>query len=337
MLNPSAVFFADAGLDKTVGGPTQKFHRLLDKSGFAGIISRGDVVAVKMHFGEPGNARYIRPIFPVIAVDFIKKCGGRPFVTDTTVVYNTERKDFFQYLNAARRNGFTNETLGCPLIISGGIRDHGVKVEVPDPLILPEVTVSQDIWEADVLFSLAHFTMHLGFPLAAALKNISMGCVDQATKSRMHSVKGMKPFHLNAQAANTDGAKALLNRFQGKFFACNLVLDVTPECDCFGKTDLPIVPDIGFFASFDPAACDQASFDAVTAAPGYPGCLMEGTAGMNPGGDKVSACHANLTTMERYQEFIRKSGVGSLEYELVDICTNHRSMDSLREPSQKEL
>ncbi len=314
------VFFADAKCHRTLGGPTQKFKKLLEISGFADIITPGDVVALKMHFGEPGNARYIRPIFPVLAVDFIKKCGGKPFVTDTTVVYNTERNDYFKYLEAARRNGFTTETMGCPLILSGGFRDHSVKVKVPGPIILPDVTVSQEIWDADVLFSLAHFTMHLQFPFGAALKNIAMGGVDQATKARMHSVKGFKPAHLNVQAANTDGAKAVLQRFKNKFFSCNLALDVTPECDCFDKTDLPIVPDLGIFASFDPAACDQAAFEAVTAAPGYPGCLMGGTDGMRPGGDKVAACHHNLTTTEKYMEFIRKSGVGSLEYELVDIA-----------------
>ena len=161
--------------------------------------------------------------------------------------------------------------------------------------------------------------MHLEFPIAGCLKNVGMGCSDQATKMKMHAAKKYSPPHLNSQAANTDGAKVIINRFQGKVFGCNLALDVTPECDCFDKTDLPIVPDIGIFLSEDLAACDQAAFDKVIAAPGYPGCLMEGHEGMNPGGDKVTACHSNQSGIERYNDFLRQAGIGSLKYELIEI------------------
>jgi uncharacterized Fe-S center protein len=272
-----------------------------------------------MHFGEPGNVRYIRPIFPVMVVDFIKKCGGKPFATDTTVMYKSGRKDYFQYLDSARRNGFTPETLGCPLIIAGGLRDNGVKVPVPQPIILPDITVCQEIWDADFLFSLAHMTMHLQFPFAGAIKNISMGCVDQKTKKAMHNAKKYKPLHLNVQAANTDGAKVILEHFGNKFFAVNLALDITPECDCFEQTDLPIVPDLGIFASSDPVACDQASFDAVLNSTGYPNSMIEGTPAMFPGGDKVKGCHSAQTSYQPYFEFVRQAKIGNSEYNLVHI------------------
>lgn len=313
------VYYSSPGYKRGVGGLTQKFRLILEKSNLSQIISPGDIVAVKMHFGEPGCARYTRPIYPVIAVDFIKECGGRPFVTDTTVMYRSERNDFFKYLDSARRNGFTSEVLGCPLIISGGFRDHGITVDVPNHLLLPKVTVSQEIWEADVLFSLAHFTMHLEFPFGAAVKNISMGCVDRKTKMAMHSTRKYKPPHLNSQAGNTDGAKVVIDHFRGKLYACNLAIDITPECDCFDKTDLPVVPDLGIFASFDPVACDQAAFDAVIDSPGYPGCLFEGTGAMKPGGNKVATIHPMQGAYKMYNEFVRKAGLGSLEYELVEV------------------
>ena len=161
--------------------------------------------------------------------------------------------------------------------------------------------------------------MHLEFPLAGCLKNIAMGCADRDTKLKMHSVRKYSPPHLNSQAANTDGAKVILNRFKGKVFGCNLALDVTPECDCFDKSDLPVVPDIGVFLSEDLTACDQAALDKVIASPGYPGCLMEGHEGMKPGGNKVGACHEKMTDYSKYNEFLRQAGIGSLEYELVEI------------------
>jgi len=293
--------------------------KLLQNCGLHTIISAGDKVAVKMHLGEPGSCRYLRPIFPALLVDFIKQCGGKPFVTDAPVMYKSPRNNYFGYLDSARRNGFTAETMGCPIVISGGLKDNGVTVNVPDPLILPQITVSQDIWDADFLLSLAHFTMHLEFPYAGSLKNIAMGSMDRDTKMAMHSAKKFHPPHLNVQAANADGAKVMLTRFKNKFFALNLALDVTPECDCFDKTDLPIIPDIGVFASLDPAACDKAAYDKVLAAPGYPGCLMESHPAMLPGGNKVAACHSKQSDAAAHDDFLRQAGISSLEYDLIEI------------------
>ena len=49
-------------------------------------------------------------------------------------------------------------------------------------------------------------------------------------------------------------------------FHISLVQDISPNCDCHGENDAPILPDIGMFASFDPIALDQACVDACLAA-----------------------------------------------------------------------
>ena len=38
----------------------------------------------------------------------------------------------------------------------------------------------------------------------------------------------------------------------------NMVIDISPSCDCCPTNDAPILPDIGMFASFDPVALDEA-------------------------------------------------------------------------------
>ena len=45
-------------------------------------------------------------------------------------------------------------------------------------------------------------------------------------------------------------------------FHISLVVDVSPNCDCHRENDVPILPNIGMFASFDPLALDQACVDA---------------------------------------------------------------------------
>ena len=50
-------------------------------------------------------------------------------------------------------------------------------------------------------------------------------------------------------------------------FHISLVIDVSPYCDCHAENDAAIVPDVGFFASFDPVALDVACADAVNKQP----------------------------------------------------------------------
>ena len=66
------------------------------------------------------------------------------------------------------------------------------------------------------------------------------------------------PVDLNRRMA--EYAKAVVD---GRpHFHASLVVDVSPNCDCHGENDAPILPNIGMFASFDPVALDQACADA---------------------------------------------------------------------------
>jgi len=299
------------------GGVGQKFPELLRRAGLAETIKPGDLTAVKIHFGEPGNIRYVRPIFAVMVVDALKRIGARPFVTDSPVMYTSKRHDAYSYYEAAHRHGFTSEVLGGPLIISGGLGDHSVPVTVVNPQRMANIGVNQEIWDADALVSLAHVTLHLQFPLGATLKNIGMGCVDKPTKIAMHDARGRSPRHLALQEATVDGASAILKKFSGKFLGINLMLDITPDCDCFSKSELPIVPDLGVLAGADPVALDKAAFDLITAAPGYPGSKLEGTGGMVPGNDKVQPVYPRIEA-DPYFEITSRAGIGSLHYQLLD-------------------
>ena len=49
-------------------------------------------------------------------------------------------------------------------------------------------------------------------------------------------------------------------------FHISLIMDVSPNCDCHGENDAPILPNIGMLASFDPVALDQACADLCLAA-----------------------------------------------------------------------
>ena len=49
-------------------------------------------------------------------------------------------------------------------------------------------------------------------------------------------------------------------------FHINMAMDISPNCDCHGENDAPILPNLGMFASLDPVAVDQAAVDMCLAA-----------------------------------------------------------------------
>lgn len=57
-------------------------------------------------------------------------------------------------------------------------------------------------------------------------------------------------------------------------FHISLIVDVSPNCDCHGENDVPILPNLGMFASFDPLALDQACVDACMKAAPLPGSQL---------------------------------------------------------------
>ncbi|RJQ44239.1 MAG: DUF362 domain-containing protein [Gaiellales bacterium] len=110
-------------------------------------------------------------------------------------------------------------------------------------------------------------------------------------------------------------ATAALTETRTKFAAINHVMDVTPDCDCLGWSDNPIVPNIGIVASFDPVAADAAALDLVNQAAGISDSALprEGS-----GEDKFGSIHKGIdsTAQLRHAESL---GLGSASYELVPL------------------
>ena len=73
-------------------------------------------------------------------------------------------------------------------------------------------------------------------------------------------------------------------------FHISIVRDISPDCDCHPENDVPMVPDVGMFASFDPVALDLACVEAVNRQPVLPGSRL--AENRRPRGSRSSACHA---------------------------------------------
>jgi len=102
-------------------------------------------------------------------------------------------------------------------------------------------------------------------------------------------------------------------------FHINFVMNVSPDCDCWGTNDVPLVADIGIAASFDPVALDKACADMVMAAPSNPGSRGNEDGKLNlTGKDKFMHIHPNADWRIGL-EHAQKLGLGTMEYELITV------------------
>ncbi|MGA1875212.1 MAG: DUF362 domain-containing protein [bacterium] len=94
----------------------------------------------------------------------------------------------------------------------------------------------------------------------------------------------------------------------------NFVMNVTPDCDCYNFSDVPIVSNLGILASLDPVAIDQASVDLVNSSEGVKRSALK--SGFRKGEDKFRGVHAKAdwSIQLSYGEDI---GLGTRTYELI--------------------
>ena len=165
-----------------------KLRRLITTAGIKNIDFADKYVAIKIHFGEPGNLAYLRPNYAKVVADVIKEAGGKPFLTDCNTLYVGGRKNALDHIDTAYTNGFTPFSTGCHVIIADGIKGLDESyVPVPDGEYVKEAKIGRAIMDADILISLTHFKAHEGTGFGGAIKNIGMGCGSRAGKMEMHS------------------------------------------------------------------------------------------------------------------------------------------------------
>ena len=104
-------------------------------------------------------------------------------------------------------------------------------------------------------------------------------------------------------------------------FHISLVVDVSPNCDCHGENDVPILPNLGMFASFDPLALDQACVDACMKADPLPGSQLA----QNMAKKDFVDHHDHFINNKPETEWrsclthAEKIGLGTRDYELITI------------------
>lgn len=180
------VWFADL----RTGNRENLFHklqRLLSAVELEGLIGQGELVAIKLHFGEKGGHAYVRPVFIREIVNQVKQAGGKPFLTDSSTLYPGQRKEAISALSCGIQNGFAYAVVDAPLIMSDGLRGNSARRVPIAGELLRSADIGLEILEADVLLTVSHFKCHELTGFGGAIKNLGMGCSSRAGKLEQHS------------------------------------------------------------------------------------------------------------------------------------------------------
>lgn len=166
----------------------KKLERVCKVAGIENIDFKNKFVAIKMHFGEPGNMSYIRPNYAKVVGDLVKSLGGKPFLVDCNTLYTGGRTNAIDHIHSAKTNGFNETSTGMEIIIGDGLKGRNeVAIEVPSNTYCKAPLIGKEIVEADIFISLNHFKGHEGAGFGGALKNIGMGSGSRDGKKDMHS------------------------------------------------------------------------------------------------------------------------------------------------------
>lgn len=138
----------------------------------------------------------------------------------------------------------------------------------------------------------------------------------------------------DAIAADYNDSVAMLNYKMAEYayavckdrpcFHVSLICDVSPNCDCHSENDIPIIPNVGMLASFDPVALDQACADLCNQmTPVKDSVLGHNLEKCDHDHHEEHADHFHMTHPDtEWQTCIEhavKIGLGTNEYELITI------------------
>jgi len=108
----------------------------------------------------------------------------------------------------------------------------------------------------------------------------------------------------STQAKMAEYGAGIKKSLNGKIIYMNIILSVSPACDCYPGNDRPVVGDIGFATSLDPVALDKACLDLVAKA--------------NGGTDPFAERDPNINSDVQLSHAV-KMGLGTKDYKLIEV------------------
>jgi len=129
----SKVWFVPVAAREPSDRLARKAADLAETAGLANAVRKDGLVGILQHVGEGAGVGYVKPAVTRAIAAKVRGLGGKPFLTGSATLYRGWRSNACDHLMQAYEHGFTPMEIGCPVIMSDGLRGSDrVAVRVPN-------------------------------------------------------------------------------------------------------------------------------------------------------------------------------------------------------------
>ncbi|MBR0134012.1 DUF362 domain-containing protein [Candidatus Saccharibacteria bacterium] len=267
-------------------------------------------VAVKVSTGERGSKGYLKAdlIGPLV-----KSLNGT--IVECNTAYRGARTKTSEHLKVAEEHGFTKYAKVDILDSEGEVK---IPINVGKHLKFDIIGSHFDNYSS--YLNLSHAKGHILAGFGAALKNQAIGFASRNGKAYIHSCgQTTSPTFLWLKKYDqrdfiecmAEAAKAVSDHIRERekdILYISVMNAISLDCDCDKNQGAPVMRDIGILGSSDPVALDQAILDLIW-------CSQD------PGAQHLKE-RIDAQLGRHITEYAEEIGLGSRDYELVDIDNN---------------
>lgn len=256
-------------------------------------------VCVKVHSGEAGNQNYLKPLFFKDIIDYVNGT-----VVECNTAYDGERNTTIKHKKIMDEHEWT-KYFNVDIMDSEG----DLELDIKNGKVIKKNFVGNHIKNYDSMLVLSHFKGHPMGGYGGALKQLSIGCASSYGKAYIHGAGVPRDIwtadHDKFLESMSDAASSVVDYFKGNIAYINVMCNMSVDCDCCKVAEDPCISDIGILSSTDPVALDKACIDLVYNS-------------SDPNKDHlIERIESRNGTHTIYEA--NKRGIGSLEYELIEI------------------
>ena len=256
-------------------------------------------VCVKVHSGEAGNQNYLKPLFFKDIIDYVNGT-----VVECNTAYDGQRNTTIKHKKIMDEHEWT-KYFNVDIMDSEG----DLELDIKNGKVIKKNFVGNHIKNYDSMLVLSHFKGHPMGGYGGALKQLSIGCASSYGKAYIHGAGVPQDIwtgdHDKFLESMSDAASSVVDYFKGNIAYINVMCNMSVDCDCCKVAEDPCISDIGILSSTDPVALDKACIDLVyNSSDPNKDHLIE----------RIESRNGSHTIYEA-----NKRGIGSLEYELIEI------------------